>query len=98
MVPSVKDTSLSLALTTPVVTDCPYPRAFPMAITCSPTFRSSELPRTAILIVESVSSERSLAFTEITARSASESVPTIAASAVVPSEKPTVRAVAPSTT
>ena len=37
-------TARSKALTMPVVTDCPYPRAFPMATTCSPTINSSESP------------------------------------------------------
>ena len=34
----------------PVVTDCPYPKALPIAITPSPTLTLSESPNVAFLI------------------------------------------------
>ena len=54
VVPSVISTSRLTAEITPVVTDCPYPRALPIAITGSPTTRSSESPIAAILIASAV--------------------------------------------
>ena len=98
IVPSVKDTSRFFALTTPVVTDWPYPNALPIATTSSPTFKSSELPSVATLIFDAVESLISFIFTEITARSALESVQTTVALAVVSSANPTVREVASDTT
>ena len=62
-------TSLFTALTTPVVTDCPYPKAFPIAIIPFPTFNAELSPRVAILIDSIVALSRSLSFTAITATS-----------------------------
>ena len=38
----IRRLSLSVALITPVVTDCPYPSAFPIAMAGSPTFNFVE--------------------------------------------------------
>ena len=86
------------ALTIPVVTDCPYPNALPMAITCSPTFRSSELPILATEIASFVSESISSTDTATTARSFSSSKPFTVASTAVPSAKATDNVSAPSTT
>ena len=77
LVPSSVEIVLFSALIHPEVTDCPS--ALPIATTCWPTIRSSELPICAILISLSVSSGISAFFTAITARSLSESVPLILA-------------------
>ena len=76
-VPSSVEMVLFSALTHPEVTDCPYPSALPMATTCCPTTRSSELPICAILIWFRVSSGISDFRTATTARSLSASVPLI---------------------
>ena len=64
----------------PVVTDCPYPSAFPMATTCSPTFNWEESPMTATLISLKVSAGISFKDTAITPTSLLASVPLICAS------------------
>ena len=86
------------ALITPVVTDCPYPSAFPMAIAGSPTFRLVESPRVATEIASSVSSEIFSIGTAITATSYWASVPLMFASTVDSSVKATVRVSLPATT
>ena len=91
-------TSRFRALTYPTVTDCPYPNAFPMAITPWPTFKASESPIVATLIRLIVSAGISLSFTAITARSESESVPLMAAVTGSLSIKVTVSSLESSTT
>ena len=60
---------------TPVVTDCPYPSALPIAIALSPTVSELESPSVAMLIAERVSLDRSSSSTAITAISTEDSVP-----------------------
>ena len=86
------------ALTIPLVTDWPYPRALPIAITGSPSFRSSLLPKVATVMAFLVSSLRSFKDTAITARSISESSPLTCACASLPSIKVTFSVSALSTT
>ena len=83
---------------TPVVTDCPYPSAFPIAIAGSPTFSSVESPSVATEIAFFVSSEIESSGTATTATSYSESVPLIFASTLLPSAKVTVSVSLPATT
>ena len=59
----------------PVVTDCPYPKALPIAITPSPTLTLSESPNVAFLIFFNTSYGMSFNFTATTATSFVESVP-----------------------
>lgn len=59
----------------PVVTDCPYPKALPIAITPSPTLTLSESPNVAFLIFFNTSDGMSFNFTATTATSFVESVP-----------------------
>ena len=99
---SLSNPSMSIcrfvAETMPVVTDWPYPSAFPMAMVGSPTFTSLESPRVAMAMasmVESLMSERG---TATMARSLDGSVPLRAASTLSLSAKVTVRVSAPSTT
>ena len=89
----VSSTLISLfnALTCPTVTLWPSPSALPIAITPWPIFKESESPSAAALILLFVSAEMLSSGTAITARSASESVPLIAASAVLSSANVTVR-------
>ena len=87
-----------LALTIPVVTDCPYPRALPIVTTCSPTLRSSELPIFATEIASIVSSLISSSATDTTARSLSSSKPFTDASTAFPSANATDNVSAFSTT
>ena len=82
--------SLFNALTCPTVTLWPSPSALPMAITPCPIFKESESPSVAALILPFVSAEILSSGTAITARSASESVPLMAASAVLSSANVTV--------
>ena len=82
--------SLFNALTCPTVTLWPSPSALPMAITPCPIFKESESPSVAALILPFVSAETLSSGTAITARSASESVPLMAASAVLSSANVTV--------
>ena len=53
----------------PVVTDCPYPKALPIAITPSPTLTLSESPNVAFLIFFNTSDGMSFNFTATTATS-----------------------------
>ncbi len=91
-------TSRFTALITPVVTDCPYPSALPIAMAVCPIFSADESPKEATRIFFFVSSSISFSATAITARSLLASTPLILASTVVSSAKSTVSVCAPSTT
>ena len=91
-------TSLSIALITPVVTDCPYPNAFPMAIAICPVDKISESPNVAVRIFCLVSSSMSARATLTTAKSLLASAPFTWAPTDLPSSNKTVRDCAPSIT
>ena len=98
LIPFSSVISRSRALIYPTVTDWPYPRAFPMAMTCCPTLISSELPRVATLILLMVSEGISFNCTAMIARSDAESVPFTAALTSLLSTNVTFKSEAPSTT
>ena len=91
-------TVLSRALTIPVVTVCPYPKAFPIAIASLPTDTESESPIVAIFIADIVSLFISDFLTLTTARSSSGSVPLTSAATTSLSQNCTVSCSAFATT
>ena len=95
---SIPSIVLSVAEIIPLVTDCPYPSAFPMAIASSPTWICSESPSVATAIFSLVLSFTLLSSTATTARSRFASVPFIFASTLSWSMKDTVSVSLPSTT
>ena len=91
-------TSRSSALITPVVTDCPYPRALPIAMAIWPACNADEFPNMAVRIAFLVSSSISDRATLTTAKSLLASVPLTFAWTDLPSENSTVSVIAPSIT
>ncbi len=88
----------SSALTIPVVTDCPYPSALPIAIVPSPTLSVSESPIVIWRMAANVSASISFKATFTTARSFAAYVPWISPETVVSFANWTLNVSAPDTT